>query len=370
MTTPHRCDHDGTAASRFHTREMDAEERTRFQAHLEHCAACARSVRAQRRLDERLNGLPTYRAPTSLRLDPSRRRVGRRVGAALLAAAAVVFFFVRMDEAPLPQLVSEALAADAAAIQSAAAAARTGVPQSSDARASVAAIPWLGFVTCSEQIAPRMDGVYICALKRDAPLARSGVSAGDVLVAVHGRRVASDTAMYKELVRYSTGEEITVTVRSGEELRRVRVALIERRIGVRHPFDLEWSPALIASLDQPRVPDEDFDQIFVPLSDSAAARLNVPAGILVGRAPPKESTERTILSALPYFFGPEGLRVGDVITAVQGRIIRTRWELMKTLMDVQRVPFTLTVHRAGEVLELGFRKESPPANSTEPASRP
>jgi hypothetical protein len=349
---------------------MDGEERIQFEAHLDDCTACVSAVRAQRRLDELSARLPTYRAPVTLGAGRSRRTVGRRIGTALVAAAAIALLLFRTDEASLPPLVAEALAADVVAIESATSASRTGVLPSPDERTTAPAIPWLGFVTCSEQIAPRVDGVYICALRRDAPLARAGVSAGDVLVAVGGRRVASDTAMYKELVRYSTGEEITVAVRRGEELRRLRVALIERRFGARHPFDLEWSPALLASLDRPRVPDEDFEQIFVPLSDSAAARLNVPAGLLIGRTPPKESTERTILIALPYFFGPHGLRVGDVITAVQGCDIRTRGELMMRLMDVQHVPFTLTVHRAGEVLELGFRKEPPPAQSNETASRP
>ena len=365
MSQSHLCNYDGVAASRFHTGEMDVEERTRFAAHMERCAACARAVRAQGRIDELIYRLPTYHAPVRLlTADRPRRTIVRRVGAVLLVAAAVAFLLLRTEQTALPQLVSEALAADAAAL----AGMRSGGSQAMRGAEAVH-IPWLGFVTCSDPITPAVDGVYLCALRRNTPLARAGVRAGDVLVSIEARPVPSDTAMYEELAQFSVGDEITVTVRADGVERRLQVGLIERRLGPRHPFDMDWSPALVASLDRPRVPDEDLDQIFVPLSDSAAAGLSAPAGILVGRAPPRESTERTILSALPYLFGPEGLRSGDVITAVHGRPVRTRWELVKALIDSQRIPFTLTVHRAGEILELAFRKAPASEKPTRPAPR-
>jgi S1-C subfamily serine protease len=361
MTQPHACDYDALAASRYQMGEMEEEERTRFEAHLQNCAACTRAVEAQRRLDELVERLPTYRAPGALPISRPRRNITARTVAAVLAAAAAVVLLLRTSQEPSsPWLVSEALAADAAALQGTMAAVRAGTPQPAPSHEAVSRIPWLGFVTCSEQIAPKVEGIYICALKREVPLARAGIRAGDVVIGVNGKPVASDTAMYKRLTRYEIGDQVEVTVRAGEQVRRVQITLIQRSFGERHPFDLEWSPALVTSLDRPRPPDEDVNKIFVPLPDSMATRIGAPIGLLVARAPSRESSDRTILSALPYLFGSGGLRVGDVITAVQNRPITGPWDFLKTLMAVQRAPFTLTVHRGGKLIELRFSKDSVP----------
>ncbi|MBA4159271.1 MAG: PDZ domain-containing protein [Gemmatimonadetes bacterium] len=362
MTKLPTCEYDVIAASRYHTGEMEGKARIHFEAHLQHCAACTRAMEAQRRLDELVERLPTYRAPDAAPISRPRRSMTARSAAAVLAAAAAVVLLLQtVEERSSPWLVSEALAADAAALEVAMIAVREGTPQPTSNHEAVSRIPWLGFVTCSKQIAPKVEGIYICALKREAPLGRAGIRAGDVVIGVDGKPVTSDTAMYERLNRYQIGDEVELTVRAPEKIRRVQIALIQRSFGERHPFDLEWSPALVASLDQPRPPDEDLNLIFVPLSDSGRVGTGVPPGVLVARIPSRKPSEGSILSTMAFLFGPAGLRVGDVITAVQGRSISTRWDFLKTFSDVQHVPFTITVWREGEAVELHFKDAVPAA---------
>lgn len=363
------CGFDDVDPSRYHTGEMRAAERAAFEGHLGVCASCASDVAAQRRLDMLVPQLPLYRLPAAAPPRRGRRALRRVAGAGLAAAAGVAALLLARDHSrDAAGLVAEAIASDAALIDGLV----RSVPGTPPRRADAAPMPWLGFVTCSKDIVPQVDGVYVCALKRESPLAREGIRAGDVLIALDGQRIRSDEAMFAFLAGRQEGEIVAATVRtSSGEARRIRVELTRRALGPRHPFDLEWSPALVASLERPVPPHEDLTRIFVPLSDTAAAHLGSRPGVLVALEPTRPAEHGSILGLLLYAFGPGGLRAGDVVTEIHGRPIRDRGDLMKALINEKPDSFTISVHRDGAPHVLRFRRggPAPPPNASS-ADRP
>lgn len=347
--TSERCagGHGHADASRFHLDDMPAAERAGYARHLEECVPCRQAVARQAALDRALAGLPAYRAPETLAPPARAPRWRRRLGAAVLvgAGAAALLLLPLRGPAPSQRMIADALAADAAAI------AGRGTAAGGDAK------PWLGFATCAEWIVPRGSGVYVCALDPAGPLAAAGVHAGDVLLAIEGRPVSSAAEMYAVLLRSRVDDVVRVRVRqAGRE--RVIGARLAARPAAANPFDLEWSPALMASLDRVPPGGVNVDSVFVPLDAAGAARIGVRAAVRVHRVPTRAQASVTLFSVLPYLFGPDGLRSGDVITAVQDRPIRDAAFVWMQLMEVQDVPFTLTVVRDGVTLQLRFTPDS------------
>jgi hypothetical protein len=159
--------------------------------------------------------------------------------------------------------------------------------------------------------------------------------------------------MYIAFGGRDVGERVRVAFRSGKAVRVAVVELAERRLGPRHPFDLEWSPALRASLN--RVPPGGVDvlAVFENLPDSVTARLGITSGVRVALEPTREQSERSLLAPLPYLFGRGGLRAGDIITAVNGGPVGDSW-IIPALMKMQHGPFEMSVLRGGESLRLRF----------------
>lgn len=346
MSEPRGCSRFGELApARYHAGDMGPEESVAYAAHLGECGACRGAAGRQRRLDGLLAMLPEYEAPPA-----KRSRAPARPGwaaAALVAAAAAVLLLVYPGRgSPGAWTVGEAVAADAALAR--------GISEPGAGPSTVRPeVPWLGFVGCADWIAPPGDGIYLCALAPRGPLGSAGARAGDVLLSVEGRPVRRAEEMYTAFGGREVGERVRVAFRSRGVVRTAVVALAARRLGARHPFDLEWSPALLASLD--RVPPGGVDvlDVFVNLPDSAAARLGIASGVRVVLEPTREQSERTLLAALPYLFGPGGLRAGDVIIAVEGRPVGDSW-IIPALMKVQHGPFEMSVRRGGESLRLRF----------------
>ncbi|HEX2079945.1 MAG TPA: PDZ domain-containing protein [Longimicrobium sp.] len=335
--------YDPADASRFHLGDMPAAERTRYDAHLDDCPSCRGAVARQAALDGALGGLPAYRAPETLARPPRAAWRPRRLGAAALAAAgaAALLLLPLLGPAPSQRMIADALAADAAVIAGRAAGGAGG------------ATPWLGFATCADWIVPPGPGVYVCALDPAGPLARAGLHAGDVVLAIEGRPVESAAEMYGALLRHEVGDAVRVRVRQGGR-ERVVGARLAARPAAANPFDLEWSPALLASLDRVPPGGIDVDSVFIALDPAAAARMGVAGGVRVGLVPTRAQAAATLFSALPYLFGPEGLRAGDVIIAVQDEPVRDPGRLWMLLMDVQAVPFALRVVRDGRPIQLRF----------------
>lgn len=362
MTDSMRCAFDKLVASRYAAGELNADDEARFERHMKTCVQCGRRVRDQRRLDELIPLLPTYKAPAN---PPPVERPAAARRAVLLAAAVAAgvmgLMLLRGGDGSLPPLVAEALAADAAVI---AAATGSGVGEPAPATVS-AQTPWLGFVTCSDRIAPSVRGVYICALRRDAPLARAGARAGDILVAIGRTPIHSDTAMYQRILGKAVGDEIDLTLQRGGERLRYRVQLIPHQLGPRHPFDLDWSPALLEHVDRAEPPGRDLQEIFVSLPDTTASRLGLPPGVLIAVEPDPSLGRETVLGHLQFLFGPGGLQSGDVVTHLYGRSIANRRDLILSLANEPRPSFEMVVNRAGRRITLDFRRHSVQEDSTQ-----
>lgn len=327
---------------RFHLGEMDAADDAAFREHFGYCARCAAAVAAQQRLDRAIPSLPHYRPP---RLDQPRVRTApqRLLIAAALTAIAAGGLFLRQDQrtAEEDRLVHAALTADARML--------AFLPgRTAPAPEHQAVPPWLGFVMCDDWIANDSEGLYICALAPDGPLGRAGVEAGEVLLAIDGRGVPSDTAMHRRLARHAAGDVVEVRIRrQGGEVERLRVRLEARRIGERHPFDMTWSPALTASLTRTAPGAADLNDVFQPASADASG------GLRVLMEPAPEQLRRTVLSPLPHLFGEDRLLEGDIITAVEEEPVAGLWDLLPALMRVQdRTRFQVHVLRAGAPLAI------------------
>jgi S1-C subfamily serine protease len=347
MGNPHECAGFGELApARYHAGDMTPDERSAYAAHLGGCGACRGAAGRQRRLDALVATLPEYEAPPG-----KQRRVPTRArwaAAALVAAAAAVLLLVLPGRrSPGGWTVGEAVAADAALAR--------GIAEPGAASGEVRPeVPWLGFVSCADWITPPGEGIYLCALAPRGPLGSVGARAGDVLLSVEGRPVRRAEEMYAAFDGREVGERVRVAFRSGGVVRTAVVVLAARRLGARHPFDLEWSRALLASLDRVPPGGVDVAEVFVNLPDSAAARLGIASGVRVALVPTREQSERSLLAPLPYLFGAGGLRAGDVITAVDGRPVGDSW-IITALMKVQDRPFEMSVRRGGESLRLRFQ---------------
>jgi hypothetical protein len=345
-------------ASRHQTGGMTSAEQQEYEQHLQDCGTCRTALRQQQRLDRLVAELPAYRAPEVLEVQPSSAARWWPVATALAAAAAlIVWLLFPAGERPPSLWVSEALAADHAAIEEVFTTVQGAPAPPNRDRNPVAPIPWLGFVTCADHITPPVDGVYLCALQPEGPLGRSGIQAGAILLSVEQERVRSATEMYRVLSRYRVGDAVSVVLRTENGDTRVQVYLEARRLGPRHPFGMQWSPALRASLDRQRPDHLDVNEVFVPVPDSLSTRLGVRDGLWVMQEPTREQTGRTLLAALPYLFGPEGLQSGDVIVAVENHPVTDRRSFWFALMEVQKNTFTLLVHRGVVPVRLHFQPE-------------
>ncbi|MBS0342627.1 MAG: serine protease [Proteobacteria bacterium] len=91
--------------------------------------------------------------------------------------------------------------------------------------------PWLGV---SSQL---QDGrVRIMRVERGGPAQLAGLSAGDEVLAVDGAPVDSLESFYKKVwTRSAPTDEVELTVRSGESVRKVRVQAVDRMQTLRKP---------------------------------------------------------------------------------------------------------------------------------------
>ena len=341
---------------------MEARQASAFERHLGQCAACREQVRRQNRLDAVAEKLPVYRGPESA---PDSRHPVRRALLPTLAAAAVVVLLLAMPQrGPRAELLAAALAAEQLT-SIGGGDLPSGTPPLGD---WIDDVPWLGFVTCSERIVASVDGVYLCALDEDGPLGLAGVRAGEIIRSVDGRSINGTLALNTHLARRAVGGEFRVGIERPDGTRHeVRVATVPFALGENHPFDLEWSPAL-----EEHVNTEDElspANLFEGIDDPLATRLGVPGGVRVLRTLDPDEQKRSVLAGFPGLYGPEGLRGGHVIVAVDGDPVTTVAELFLALDEVDQRPFTMTVHSMGaepSVLYFGSdhqRREPPRVDS-------
>jgi serine protease Do/serine protease DegQ len=172
-----------------------------------------------------------------------------------------------------------------------------------------------------------------------SPAARAGLSAGDTLVAYNGRDVTQSAVNYAELI--TAGTTVRVRVRRSGKPREVPVVVDARRDEERTgparmiirgvPFS---SPAIPTSMLNPSGVAVLAGAQFATMDTEFAQSLGLEPGVLVLRVP----------TGTPA--ADAGLRSGDVVRAVNGRVVRDVVELRRALATA-RDAARLTVQGRG-----------------------
>ncbi|MDD6255811.1 MAG: trypsin-like peptidase domain-containing protein [Eubacteriales bacterium] len=69
------------------------------------------------------------------------------------------------------------------------------------------------------------SGVYIAQIFTDSPAASAGLKEGDIITAIDGKEISGMSALKTELVNYSPGDEITLTIERDKKTQKVKLTL-------------------------------------------------------------------------------------------------------------------------------------------------
>ncbi len=83
--------------------------------------------------------------------------------------------------------------------------------------------PWLGIYTEAIE-----GGVAVISLIPNSPASRAGIEVKDIILEVDSVEVAGRRELYEALWKRRAGEELTLTIQRGEDMREVRVTSIDR----------------------------------------------------------------------------------------------------------------------------------------------
>jgi serine protease Do len=178
----------------------------------------------------------------------------------------------------------------------------------------------------------RAGGVYVQNVREESPASRSGIRSGDIIVSVDGERVRgvnhfarlvsespAGRAVRTEIVRETVRQVIEVTPVASEQfalLPEIREDL-ERRLRTL-PRDLELElPALRTSRTR-------LGMTMMSLTDQLATYFGVKEGVLVS----------SVEAGSPA--SEAGIRAGDVITAVDGRAVRSQIDVVTAARNAAR----------------------------------
>lgn len=91
---------------------------------------------------------------------------------------------------------------------------------------------WLGLTVqeLTPQIAMRFgirvrEGVFVAAVQSGSPADQGGVRAGDVIVSLDGKKIASPEALRQEIAKISPGTSIEVTLYRGQQEKKIQIAV-------------------------------------------------------------------------------------------------------------------------------------------------
>ncbi|MGQ0429239.1 MAG: PDZ domain-containing protein [Gammaproteobacteria bacterium] len=179
------------------------------------------------------------------------------------------------------------------------------------------------------------DGVRVNNVSPGGPAAEAGVKAGDVIMSIEGKKVATGRELVKVMEGVEPGQKVALELERGGKP--VQVAVEAR------PLDRSFfagrglpAPAIAAIEALPAMPHEDFefdfgggphwlleawgDAEFVNLTPGLGRYFGAVKGVLVARAP-EDSTL--------------GLQDGDVIVAIGGREPQNARHAMRILRSYQ-----------------------------------
>lgn len=91
---------------------------------------------------------------------------------------------------------------------------------------------WLGLTVqeLTPQLAMRlgiraMEGVFVAAVQSGSPADHGGVRAGDVIVALNGKRIADPEDLRREVGKISPGTAVEITLHRGRQEKKVQISV-------------------------------------------------------------------------------------------------------------------------------------------------
>lgn len=234
-------------------------------------------------------------------------------------------------------------------------------------------------VTADEARAARLpspSGAYVEAVTEDGPAAEAGVRAGDVIVAFDGetvrsarqlQRVVEETPAGRQstmtVLREGTRSELQVTPRQNVPGARARAFFLPRPEGPgRDEFVFEMPE--LKGLDDLRAQlggMRRYGRLGVSVQDltpELAAHFGATGGVIVSAVGDDSPASRA------------GIRVGDVITTVDGEAIDTVATLRARLWhDPQATEIVVGLVRAKQAQTVTVSLEPPPAREAPPRRR-
>lgn len=169
---------------------------------------------------------------------------------------------------------------------------------------------WLGIRPGPEDPkSGRPNGVVVREVLTDSPAARAGIQAGDVIIAVDGRKVQTFEELRGRIIASAGGAALKIEIVRGGEKKTVTATLTEQ-------------PAGLARLE------DEFGISIVDVDAALARRFALPRdkGVLVVRVFPDLAADRA------------GIRSGEIIVSVNKRDVETVGQFLSELhhADVSR----------------------------------
>jgi serine protease Do len=182
-------------------------------------------------------------------------------------------------------------------------------------------------------------GVLIEEVRESSPASRAGLMNGDIVVDFDGERVRgvahfarlvretpAGRAVKSTIVRNGSRREFEITPQAGEQLTRALpdVEQLERRLralpelrNLQLPDDLDPTPDLQVT------PRGQIGIVLAPLTEQLASYFGVKTGVLV----------RTVTNGSAA--AQAGMKAGDVITAVNGRTVRSVGDVTRVVRSAK-----------------------------------
>lgn len=211
---------------------------------------------------------------------------------------------------------------------------------------TVAARPWLGVRV--EDVTPRMafvlgmgkpNGAMVTAIAPRGPAAAAGLSPGDVILAIGGRRVRSADAIGKVIEPLIIGEPVPVAVWRGERVQRLTLKLGGRPASEATRFAATGTEFQLGRTDVSRFPV--LGLAASPMNRDLRDKWGIGStvmGPVVMRVDPGGQAAR------------QGIRTGDAILSADQVIVRAPGDLaahLKRAQDAGRGLVVLRIYRHG-----------------------
>jgi len=189
---------------------------------------------------------------------------------------------------------------------------------------------WLGvgIEFISEDVAQgakirKTDGVLVNSVFKDQPASKAGIKVGDIILKIGGATVSSPNSMIRLIGNISPGQTISLDILRNGERKAFSVQLAQKEDPKRKLAMLEIKKPLQIGLVLENL-------------DSAAHQnqeAGVRRGVVVAQVLPHSKAEK------------QGMRVGDVITEINGKPIDGKQDFENFLQDHSDNPFTLLIDR-------------------------